>query len=75
MRAVAVRSVRVVVACMGAQMGKTGFLENVAGWCLTDNPRPVLYVGPTGKQVRSMSETKFNLVVDETETITVDLGG
>lgn len=69
MRAVAERGVRVVVACMGAQMGKTALLENTAGWCLTDNPRPVLYVGPTGKQVRSMSETKFKPMIESTPTL------
>lgn len=69
MRAVADRAARVVVVCMGAQMGKTSLLENAAGWCLTDNPRPVLYVGPTGKQVRSMSETKFRPMIESTPVL------
>ena len=34
-----------------------------------------LYNAVNGTNLTAMSETKFNLVVDETETITVDLGG
>ncbi|MCP5009407.1 MAG: terminase [Aestuariibacter sp.] len=45
---------RIVVAC-GSQMGKTEGLLNVLGWRLDDDPCPMLYIGPTQKNVESVS--------------------
>lgn len=48
---------RIVVVC-GAQMGKTENLLNVLGHRLDDDPVPMLYIGPTQKQVESMSSDR-----------------
>jgi len=49
------RYATVVVVC-GAQMGKTESIFNIIGHRFSDGPYvPVLYVGPTEKQVRSVS--------------------
>ncbi len=45
---------RIVVVC-GAQMGRTEALFNVIGHRLDDDPAPTLYIGPTQKQVESVS--------------------
>jgi phage terminase large subunit GpA-like protein len=49
-------SYRMVVAVMGAQMGKTETIFNILGHRFSDGPYvPALYVGPTEKQARSVS--------------------
>ncbi len=48
---------RIVVAC-GSQMGKTEGLLNVVGWRLDDDPCPILYIGPTQKNVESISSDR-----------------
>jgi len=41
---------------MGSQMSKTdGVLLNLIGWKLDDDPAPVLYIGPTQKNVESIA--------------------
>lgn len=50
----------VVVVC-GSQLGKTESLLNLIGHRFTDGPYvPAIYVGPTEKQVRSMSKDRFD---------------
>lgn len=49
-----------VSAVMGAQMSKTdGVLLNGIGWRMDDDPGPVLYIGPTRKNVESVSKDRF----------------
>ena len=48
-----------VTCVMGAQMGKTEAVFNIIGWVLDDRPTPCLYVGPTEKQVRSVSSDRI----------------
>lgn len=51
---------RMVVGVMGAQMSKTdGVLLNAVGWRMDDDPGPVLYIGPTRKNVESVSKDRF----------------
>lgn len=51
---------RVVVVC-GSQMGKTEVIFNVMGHRLDDGPYvPVLYIGPTQKQVSDVSEDRVD---------------
>ena len=48
-----------IVGVMGAQMSKTELLLNVLGHRFTDGPYvPALDIGPTEKQVRSMSNDR-----------------
>ncbi len=45
---------------MGSQMSKTdGVALNVIGWKLDDDPQPVLYIGPTQKNVESISQDRL----------------
>lgn len=56
----------ITVVC-GAQMSKTEGLLNIMGHRLTDGPfMPVLYIGPTEKQVRSMSGDRWSKMIRST---------
>ena len=50
---------KMVVMVCGAQMGKTEGVFNILGWSLDDRPLPCMYVGPTEKQVRSISSDRL----------------
>ena len=58
-----------VIAVMGSQMGKTEYILNAAGYVLDDRPGPFMYVGPTEKQVRSMSNERFNAMLKSTASL------
>lgn len=58
-----------VIAVMGSQMGKTEFMLNTAGYTLDDRPGPVMYVGPTEKQVRSMMNERFSAMIRSTPAL------
>ncbi len=48
-----------VVALMGSQMSKTdGVIINSIGWKLDDDPQPILYIGPTQKNIESISNER-----------------
>jgi phage terminase large subunit GpA-like protein len=52
---------KMVTGVMGAQMSKTdGVLLNAVGWRMDDDPGPVLYIGPTRKNVESVSKDRFS---------------
>ncbi|WP_347815652.1 terminase gpA endonuclease subunit [Pseudomonas sp. GD04058] len=52
---------RMVCGVMGAQMSKTdGVLLNSVGWRMDDDPGPVLYIGPTRKNVESVSVDRLS---------------
>lgn len=56
----------IVVAC-GAQMSKTEGVFNVIGHRMTDGPFvPAIYVGPTEKQVRSISKDRIDKMLRST---------
>lgn len=55
MRACANPKYKFIILVCGAQMGKTEGLFNVMGARLDDDPIPMIYVGPTQKQVESIS--------------------
>lgn len=47
---------RIICAVMGSQMSKTdGVLLNLIGHRLDDDPAPILYIGPTQKNVESIA--------------------
>jgi phage terminase large subunit GpA-like protein len=59
----------VVVVC-GAQMSKTEGLFNVIGWRFTDGPYvPAMYVGPTEKQVKSVSKDRIDKMLRSTPVL------
>jgi len=59
----------VVVVC-ASQVGKTEALLNVIGHRFTDGPYvPAIYVGPTEKQVRSMSKDRVDKMLRSTPAL------
>jgi phage terminase large subunit GpA-like protein len=60
---------RQIVCVMGAQMGKTEAVFNVIGWRMDDKPTPVIYVGPTEKQVRSISNDRIKKMFKTAKTL------
>jgi len=59
----------VVVVC-GSQMGKTESLFNILGHRFTDGPYvPALYVGPTEKNVRSISKDRIDKMLRSTPAL------
>lgn len=59
-----------VVVCCASQCGKTEALLNVIGQRFTDGPFvPAIYVGPTEKQVRSMSKDRFDKMLRSTPVL------
>jgi len=61
--------IKMVVGVMGAQMGKTEGIFNILGWSLDDRPLPAMYVGPTEKQVRSISSDRLMKMFRSTKTL------
>lgn len=59
-----------IVGVMGSQMSKTELLLNVIGHRFTDGPYvPALYVGPTEKNVRSMSNDRVMKMLRSTPVL------
>ena len=55
---------------MGAQMGKTEAMFNVLGHRFDDGPYvPALYIGPTQKQVKSVSKDRIAKMLKSTPTL------
>jgi len=56
-----------VIVVMGSQMSKTELILNVIGHRFCDGPyTPALYIGPTEKQVRSMSKDRVMKMIRAT---------
>ena len=53
-----------VTMVMGSQQSKTETLLNVMGHKLCDDPQPILYVGPTKKNVESLSSDRFTKMIE-----------
>lgn len=51
--------VRKITICCGAQMGKTDFLLNLAGYTLDVDPKTIMFVEPTEKLAQSISSDRF----------------
>lgn len=69
-RAVSDHRFDTVIAVMGSQMGKTETELNILGHRFSDGPFvPSLYVGPTEKQVRSMSNDRFQKMIESTPVL------
>lgn len=59
-----------VIAVMGAQMGKTELVFNIIGHRFDEGPRvPTLYIGPTQKQVRSISTDRIRKMLRATPSL------
>lgn len=67
--ALASRTYSMVVWVMGSQMGKTEAMLNVIGWNFSDHLKPLLYVGPTEKNVRSMSLDRIAKMIRSTPVL------
>ena len=52
-------TVRKITICCGAQMGKTDFLLNLAGYSLDITPKTIMVVEPTQKLAESISNDRF----------------
>lgn len=49
-----------VIAALGAQMSKTdGVLMNIIGWLMDEHPSPTMYIGPTRKNIESISKDRL----------------
>jgi phage terminase large subunit GpA-like protein len=59
---------RIVLVC-GSQMAKTEALFNIIGHRLEDDPKPILYVGPTQKLVESYSEGRVMPMIKTCPTL------
>ncbi len=63
-----------IVVPMGAQMSKTETILNIIGHRMDDGPHmPAMYVGPTEKLVRSMSNDRFKKLMDTTPSLQAKL--
>lgn len=62
------RTSTLVLVC-GAQMGKTEFLLNLLAWNGHDRGRPALYIGPTEKNVRSVSNDRVRKLFRSTPAL------
>lgn len=61
---------RYVVMAMGSQMSKTESALNIIGHRLCDGPyMPVLFIMPTEKAARSMSNDRFQKMIDSTQEL------
>lgn len=70
MRAFSDPGVEKIVAVMGSQMGKTEVLFNILGHRFDEGPRvPALYIGPTQKQVRSISTDRIRKLLRSTPSL------
>jgi len=59
-----------VVGVMGSQMAKTECTFNVLGHRMDEGPRlPALYIGPTQKQVKSISSDRFRKALRSTASL------
>lgn len=59
-----------VAILMGSQMSKTdGCLLNSIGWQLDDDPMPMLYIGPTRKNVESISTDRIKKMLESVESL------
>lgn len=54
---------------MGSQMSKTETLFNIIGHRMDDDPVPMLYVGPTQKNVESMSKDRVIKMIQSTPSL------
>lgn len=76
MRAFSDPRYRTVVVVAGAQMAKTECIFNIFGHRFSDGPyMPALYVGPTEKQVRSISNDRFAKMLRSTPILAARLEG
>lgn len=58
-----------VTMVMGSQQSKTETLLNAMGHKLCDDPQPLLYVGPTKKNVESLSSDRFTKMINSTPAL------
>lgn len=49
---------RIIALVIASQCGKTEMMLNILGWRLHDDPVPMLYIGPTRKNVESISKDR-----------------
>ncbi len=64
---------KIIVACMGSQMGKSASLANIMGHRLDDDPAPMLYFAPTRNMCEKLWEPAFKAMVDASESLSPKL--
>jgi phage terminase large subunit GpA-like protein len=60
---------QMIVVIMGSQCAKTETLFNLIGWKLDDDPMPMLYIGPTRKNVESISKNRIMRMLESTPSL------
>lgn len=68
-RACADPSKKMVVGVFPSQSGKTDGVLNVVGHRLSDDPVPILYIGPTRSNVEKVIEPRFTKMVASADTL------
>lgn len=59
-----------ITAILGSQMSKTdGVIINAIGWKLDDDPQPILYIGPTQKNVESISSGRVKKMIESVPSL------
>lgn len=58
-----------VIGVMMAQGGKSKTMENAVGWKLDTDPEPVLYIGPTHKNLSEVVEPKLDDMIRRCESL------
>ena len=65
-----------ITAVLGAQMSKTdGVMLNDIGRTMDDDPRPILYIGPTRKNVESLSNERLSAMIRSVPSLLQGLAG
>jgi len=62
-----------IIWVMGSQMGKTANMFNVIGHRLDDDPAPVLYIGPTQNNIRTVIEPKVMEMINSVPDLSDNL--
>ncbi len=66
--------VKNVVFMSSAQVGKTEILNNVCGYFIDQNPKPILFLQPTLEMAEAWSKDRFNPMVRDTEVLSNRVG-
>ena len=61
--------VKNVVFMSSAQVGKTEILNNVCGYFIDQNPKPILFLQPTLEMAEAWSKDRFSPMVRDTEVL------
>lgn len=66
--------VKNVVMMSSAQVGKTEILNNVCGYFIDQNPKPILFLQPTLEMAEAWSKDRFSPMIRDTEALHSKMG-